>query len=500
MSSNRLYLTTAMPYVNADPHLGHALELLQGDILARHARARGREVRLMAGTDEHAIKNVTAARAAGEDIQAFVDRHSDRFRSLSDTLQIGLDDFIRTTEDRHVQGVEKLWALSAAKGDFYRRTYSGRYCTGCEQFVTDLELVDGVCPEHLRAPETISEDNWFFRLSAYADQIEDLIESEAVQIVPAKSKNEVLAFIRRGLEDISVSRPTERSGGWGVPVPDDPDQTIYVWWDALTNYINSPGFGTDEELYAKWWGPGADRIHLQGKGIVKFHAVYWLALLLSTGQPLPTHLYVHQYLTADGAKLSKTTGNLVDPFGLVDDFGADAVRWWLASAPRDADLDFTEDRLIAKYNAELAKGLGNTVSRIAGLVAKAGVLSADAVEPPHSVAAIEAGQAAAELPGQIDDLLEHFDIRGAGEAIVAALQPLNKFVQEAAPWTLIGDESPEAQRRLAGILTVAVSAARTIVDEATPIIPAGAGALRQLLDQPTVGATAVFPRRNAPVR
>lgn len=416
-------------------------------------------------------------------------------------LQIGLDDFIRTTEPRHVQGVERLWQISEQRGDFYVRTYSGRYCTGCEQFVTDLELVDGICPEHLRAPEQISERNWFFTLSAYADQITALIEDDVVTIVPESGRTEVLAFLRRGVEDISMSRPTERTGGWGVPVPGHPDQTVYVWWDALTNYINSVGFGTDDELYAKWWGEGSDRIHLQGKGIVKFHAVYWLGLLLSTGQPLPTHLYVHQYLTANGAKLSKTTGNLVDPFTLIDEYGVDAVRWWLAGAPRDADLDFTGERLSAAYSAQLAKGLGNTVSRIASLHTKAGAPALVGVEPDHSTAALEAAHAAAQLPSVIDAALDEFDVRGGAQAIVAVLQPLNRYLQEAEPWTLIGHDDDTARNELLSILATAQQAAAIIIDEVEPYIPQGAQQLRDLLTHERgTPERGVFPRRAGEAR
>nr|BFE68358.1 hypothetical protein GCM10020092_016590 [Actinoplanes digitatis] len=303
------YVTTAIPYVNAAPHLGHALELVQADVLARHRRLRGEDVRFLTGTDDNALKNVTAARATGVDVAAFVKANGDRFADLRGPLDLSFDDFIRTGSDpRHAPGVTALWRRSAA--DFYRREYTGRYCAGCERF-----LDGAACPEHPAAPETVAETNWFFRLSRYQRRILDVLESGRVRVEPAPRRNEVLAFVRAGLRDISVSRPAARAGGWGIPVPGDPDQVIYVWWDALANYVTALG---DDAAYRRWWASSTERVHVIGKGIVRFHAVYWLALLLSAGLPLPTAIFVHDYLTVDGAKLSKSAGNAVDPVALAE--------------------------------------------------------------------------------------------------------------------------------------------------------------------------------------
>lgn len=300
---NSLYVTTAIPYVNAAPHLGHALELVQADVLARHARLRGRPARFLTGTDDNALKNVTAARAAGVNVREFVDRNSARFTALRGPLSLSFDDFIRTSADaRHRAGVERLWRECAAAGDLYRRRYEGLYCPGCEQFYAEPELPGGLCPEHRVRPETVAEENWFFRLSRYTDQLLEILESGRIRIEPAARRNEVLAFVRAGLTDFSVSRPAARAAGWAIPVPGDPGQVVYVWWDALANYVTALGYGGGDPDYRRWWDGAGERTHVIGKGIVRFHAVYWPALLLSAGLPLPTTVLVHDYLTVDGAR------------------------------------------------------------------------------------------------------------------------------------------------------------------------------------------------------
>jgi methionyl-tRNA synthetase len=289
-TNGNFYITTAIPYVNAEPHLGHALELVQADALARHRRRRGQPVRFLTGTDDHALKNVTAARAAGVDVREFVDRNAARFRGLREPLALSFDDFIGTSADpRHRAGVERLWRQCAERGDFYLRHYEGRYCPGCEQFYTPAELDRGLCPEHRLAPEPVRERNWFFRLSRYTGELLDALRSGRVRVEPAARRNEVLAFIRAGLADFSVSRPAARASGWGIPVPGHPDQVIYVWWDALANYVTALGYGGgDEAPYRDWWVNSGERVHVIGKGVTRFHAVSWLALLLSARQPLPT--------------------------------------------------------------------------------------------------------------------------------------------------------------------------------------------------------------------
>ncbi len=273
--TNRVYLTTSIPYVNAAPHLGHALEFVQADALARHRRLRGQPVRLLSGTDDNALKNVTAARQAGMDTVSFVDRNASAFARLQTVLNLSFDDFIHTSSDpRHRPGVELLWRQCAGRGDFYRREYRGLYCLACEQFYLLSELVGDLCPEHRAPVETVAEENWFFRLSAYEEQIKAAILDQRVRIEPVERRNEVLALIESGLSDISVSRPAARAGGWGIPVPGDDSQVIYVWWDALANYVTALDYGGDQLAYRRWWADSAERIHLVGKGITRFHAVY----------------------------------------------------------------------------------------------------------------------------------------------------------------------------------------------------------------------------------
>jgi len=296
---SRYTVTTAIPYVNGRPHVGHALELVETDVLARHRRQRGDEVRFQTGTDDNALKNVQGAEAEGISPAKYVERGAQSFLALRDVLDLSFDDFIKTSSDpRHKSGVDKFWAACVERGDFYRKSYAGLYCVGCELFYPPDELIDGRCAEHGTVPEMVEENNWFFRLSAYQHQLHDLIASDTLRIEPAFRKNEVLSFIDSGLADFSCSRSMTRARGWGIPVPGDPDQVIYVWFDALTNYITAPGYGTDDENFRYWWEDADERVHVIGKGIIRFHAVYWPAMLLSAGVRLPDTIFVHEYLTA----------------------------------------------------------------------------------------------------------------------------------------------------------------------------------------------------------
>jgi|tagenome__1003787_1003787.scaffolds.fasta_scaffold20872609_1 methionyl-tRNA synthetase len=369
--SRRTYITNAIPYVNGDPHIGHALEFVQTDVIARHRRLRGESVRYLSGTDDNAFKNVRAAEAAGVPVARFVAERAHAFAALREPLQLSYDDFIRTSTDRrHRPGVERLWNACRAAGDLYEREYSGLYCAGCEAFVSADDLEDGLCVEHGVPPETVTERNWFFALSRYRDLLLGLLESGQLDVRPAHRRNEVLSLVRGGLEDFSVSRPAERAHGWGIPVPGDAGQVIYVWFDALANYITALGYGQRAEPYATWWEGADDRVHLVGKGITRFHAVYWPAILLSAGEPLPTTVVVHDYLTVEGRKISKSAGTSAHPATLVDRYGGDALRWWLLrDVPPSGDADFREHQLGLRAN-ELADGLGNLVNRTIALSGK----------------------------------------------------------------------------------------------------------------------------------
>lgn len=362
MDSKKFYITTAIPYVNAAPHIGFALELVQTDAIARYQRQQGKEVHFLTGTDDNALKNVQAAEKHGEEVGSYVTRNSNRFREVLPKLNIANDDFIRTTEERHVKACQIFW--EKCQKDIYKKKYSGLYCVGCETYYLEKDLVDGKCPEHKTVPEEVEEENYFFRLSAYQKWLEKLIESDEYKVVPEFRKNEVLAFIRGGLDDFSISRSVKRAKGWGIPVPNDPSQIIYVWFDALLNYITALGW-PNGELFKKFWPAN---LHVIGKGVTRFHAIYWPAMLKSAGVETPKELFVHGYVTVGKEKISKTLGNVIDPFSEVDKYGVDAVRYYLLrEIPGYGDGDYSTERFLEVYNSELANNLGNLVSRLAKL-------------------------------------------------------------------------------------------------------------------------------------
>ncbi|MEV4754679.1 methionine--tRNA ligase [Micromonospora sp. NPDC049559] len=474
--TRRCYLTTTIPYVNARPHLGFALELVQADALARHRRQRGDEVRLLSGTDDNSLKNVLAAEAEGLPTRELVDRNAAAFEALRQPLALSFDDFIRTSRDpRHRPGVERLWRACAAAGDLYRRHYQGLYCVGCEQFYAEAELPAGRCPEHGTPPQLVVEENWFFRLSRYQDQLLDLVGSGRLRIEPEARRNEVLGFIAAGLSDFSVSRSHTRARGWGIPVPEDPDQVIYVWWDALGNYLTALDYADRGPDYRHWWVDSPRRIHLLGKGVLRFHAVYWPAILLSAGEPLPTDLLVHDYLTVDGKKISKSAGTAVDPVELVARFGTDPVRWWLLrEVPRVGDADFTVDRLVARTNGDLADRLGNLVNRVVNLVHR----YRDG-RPPTGTGRPDAdayrlATACERAPGLVAAALDNFDFRAATAAVWSIVEEANRYVELVRPWQLFRaerDGDPHATVRLDGTLDVLVRACRTLAEQIGPFLP-----------------------------
>jgi methionyl-tRNA synthetase len=473
----RFYITTAIPYVNGDPHLGHALEFVQADVLARHRRLRGDDVRFLSGTDDNALKNVDAALAAGLPVAEFVAEKAKRFVELAGPLQLSTDDFIRTSTDpRHRPGVERLWRACAEAGDLYQRDYEGLYCPGCEAFLVPGDLVDGRCSEHGEQPELVAERNWFFRLSRYQDTLLDLIDSGRLRIEPEHRRNEVLAFIKSGLSDFSASRTRERARGWGIPVPDDPEQVIYVWFDALANYITSLGSRLHGDQYREWWSESDERLHVIGKGIIRFHAIYWPAILLSAGQQLPTTIFVHDYLTIEGHKLSKSLGTAIDPVRVVERFGADALRWWfLRDVPRKGDSDFREG-LIASRATELADGLGNLINRTIALVSRNRPEGVQPTSEPLAEAALLQALCS-ELPAAIDEALAAFDLRAATAALWEVVTEANRFVSATQPWKLANAArggNNRAAERLDAVLVVLLGACTVITDELRPFLPLAA--------------------------
>ncbi|MBN1991688.1 MAG: methionine--tRNA ligase [Anaerolineae bacterium] len=478
------FITTAIPYVNARPHIGHALEFVLTDALARYHRRNGEDVRFLTGTDENSLKNVQAAEREGVSTQALVDRNAAYFYALRDLLHLSFDDFIRTSaEARHLDGVRKLWQACEQNGDIYRRSYQGLYCVGCEQFYTAEELIDGLCPEHRLPPELIAEENYFFRLSRYTDPLSALIESGQLRIVPDTRKNEVLSFIHAGLHDFSISRSRARAHGWGIPVPHDPGQVMYVWFDALGNYITALNYAQEDDLYRRYWQDNPCRVHVIGKGITRFHAVYWPAMLLSAGVRLPTTIFIHGYITLAGEKVSKSLGNAIDPVAVAQQYGAEALRYYLLREIKATeDGDFTWERFVRAYNANLADQLGNLLSRVVGMVTRYYDGLVPAPGPTEAIDQLLLN-AAQTLPERVDTAIARFALHEALAAIWDLIAVANKYIVEVQPWVLAKQrrQDPTIEARLATTLYNLAETLRLVADYCHPFLPAtGEKIARQL--------------------
>ncbi len=449
MEQERYYITTAIDYVNASPHIGHAYEKIIADVLARFHRLRGYDVHFLTGTDEHGQKNATSAAAAGKPVEQFVDENAAQFRDLAPLLHLSLDDFIRTTEPRHARGVEAIWKRVAAAGDFYKKNYQALYCVGHEAFVTKSDLVDGKCPAHDAEPIVIEEENYFFRLSKYRSQLRRLFEERRDFVVPASRYGEMLNLID-SLEDISVSRPVEKLS-WGIPVPSDPTHVIYVWFDALTNYITAIGFGGKDDDFGAWWRASH---HLIGKDINRFHSLLWPAMLISAGLEPPRQILVHGFITVEGQKISKTLGNVIDPGQVAQDLAAasgaavevcvDAIRYFLLrEIPFGEDGDFSHAALVHRFNADLANDYGNLLNRTLPQIARhfdGKIPSQGEERGGDSVLRETAVNVAAALAGSIDRL----DFKGALEEIWRLLGVANKYLDTEAPWTVVRTDRERA--------------------------------------------------------
>jgi methionyl-tRNA synthetase len=456
------------------------MELVVADATARYLRTQGHDVRFQSGTDDNSLKNVRAALEEGIPTDDLVRRNAGRFRELTSTLALSIDDFVQTSSDeRHRPSVEKLWTACAARGDIYKKPYRGLYCVGCEQFYTEGELVNQICPEHGTRPDIVEEENYFFRLERYAQELHDWIASGRVTIAPAKYKNEVLAFIGRGLTDFSISRSRARAGDWGVPVPGDPSQIIYVWFDALCNYISGLGYAELGPLYQRYWQHAARRIHFMGKGVTRFHCIYWPAILLSAGVPLPTEINVHGYLTVDGVKISKSLGNGPEPVAVVKRFGKDTLRYYLLRHFRAGqDGDFSLERLARAHDSELADQLGNLVSRTLGMLDRycAGVVPAPgALEPLDDRLA----DRALSVVSLVQDAMAHLLPHAALDAIFGFFEATNRYISDAAPWdwakrcasAITADERAQAGSRLSTILYLLVESIRVGAQALGPFLP-----------------------------
>lgn len=421
--ANKYYITTAIPYVNGLPHIGHSLEYFQADTVRKYYQLKGYETLLLSGADENALKNVHAAEEEGIPVQEFLDRNSKIWHDTYEFLGVHLDVFQRGSDQkRHWPGVQKLWKLCLKNGDIYKKAYEGLYCVGCEAFKAEGELVNDLCLVHQKKPELVKEENYFFRLSKYQNQLIQLIENNELKIVPANKRSEALSFIKSGLEDFSISRSKERARGVGVPVPDDPSQIIYVWYDALTIYITGVGFGWDEKKWGKWWP--AD-LHIIGKDINRFHTVYWPAMLLSAGLPLPKQILIHGFVNLKGGKISKSVGNVISPQEIVDEFRLEPLRYYMLSQiPIDADGDFTLEKFKEVYNADLANGLGNLTARLAKLI--------ETHSPIYEEEKIE------RFSHYVDYAFITFQFNEALTAIWIHIKTLDKKLNEWEPWKKTG--------------------------------------------------------------
>jgi methionyl-tRNA synthetase len=462
------YLTTPIYYVNDQPHLGHAYSTLLADVMARYYRSKiGKDnVWLLVGTDEHGAKVAAKAEEQEMPVEVFVSTVAEKFQQTWKNLQITNDDFIRTTEDRHVQAVTKIMGrLRAAQTPtgaevLYRGEYEGLYCQGCEKFLTERDLVDGMCPLHPnQKPQVVKESNWFFRLTDFLPQITEMIENDTIKIIPEERKNEALGYIKQGMSDFSVSR---EKVSWGIPLPWEPTQTIYVWIEALMNYITAIGYPTDEKRYDRWWPAQAQVL---GPDILKFHAIFWPAMLLALKLPLPEKLYVHGFFTVDGQKMSKSIGNVIDPNILVEKFGPDATRYLILSQfsfGSESDIkvsDFTE-----RYNADLANGLGNLVARLTNLAEK--YLPAGTPIPQVDDIRVD----------QINSLMESMKYREALQLVWQIISECDLQLEQQKPWELIKTD----EARVIMLLTELLAKVRFIGQTIAPVMPATAERIAEI--------------------
>jgi methionyl-tRNA synthetase len=464
----KLYITTAIPYVNGTPHIGNALDYLLADIWTRYQKQNGHEVRFQVGTDEHGNKIAAKASELGLEPKAYTDQTYVNFENLMKKMGASYTDFVRTTDQHHISSVQYIWQKLSPY--IYKGKYEGWYCVGCECFVSDKEATEnnGVCPDHNQPYQRLSEENYYFKASAFSEKVRQAIESDEMQIVPEFRKKEFLELMKDGLQDVSISRP-KKSLSWGVPVPDDPNSVMYVWLDALSNYITVIGY-PDQQGWQEYWP--AD-VQIVGKDIMRFHAGLWPAMLLGLGLDLPRKLLVHGFVNSSGAKMSKTVGNVIDPIQVIDSYGVDAFRYYFSRhIPTLDDGDFTWEKFETAYNTELANDLGNLMQRLASMITRysAGVIG-DVSHGEHDTSVYHES---------MESL--HFD--KAVDEVWAMIRSLNQYIENVKPWEIakkVGKD-PEAEVHLNDVLAYSVAALLQVGDLLVPFLPATAEKIHQTFE------------------
>jgi len=476
MGQKDFYITTPIYYPNANLHMGHAYTSTICDILVRYHRLIGEKTYFLTGSDENSGKVVKSAQEAGKTVDEFLSEINENFKKLYSSLNISYDQFIRTTDkEKHWPGAIKMWNALVEAGDIYKSVYKGLYCQNCETFYTDKDLIDEKCPVHHTVPEKIEEENYFFKLSKYTDILKEKIESNEFEVVPQSRKNEILSLMNRGLEDISFSRPLA-TVPHGIPVPGDPSQVIYVWCDALVNYISALGYGGDETLFNKFWP--AD-VHVIGKDILRFHTAIWPAMLLSAKLPLPKKVLVHGLIISGGQKMSKSLGNVIVPDTLIDEYGAEAVRYYLSrKVSTFEDSDLTPENFKDAYNSGLANGLGNLVSRIMKMAETHLSLAPTLLEET--------------LPGDYSKAMESFNIQKASDIVWEKIGELDLRIQETQPFKLVKTDKEKALEIISGLVADLYTISRML----NPILPQASEIIQKLVKENRSPEKPLFARKD----
>ncbi|MEX0930321.1 MAG: methionine--tRNA ligase [Candidatus Paceibacterota bacterium] len=478
-AENAFYITTTLPYVNADPHIGFAMELVRADVVARYKQMTGYDVFFNTGTDEHGAKIHEKALETGVDPQAYVDEAAQKFKGLVELLGISPEvHFIRTTDEHHEAAAQAFWRRCNEKGDIYKGVYEIKYCVGCELEKTESDLnEEGRCPIHpTRELEIREEENYFFRFSKYADALLKLYDSTPDFVIPDFRQGEIRAFVERGLEDFSVSRLKEKMP-WGIEVPDDPEHVMYVWFDALVNYVSTLGWPEDEEMFEKYWVNGTPTQYA-GKDNLRQQSAMWQAMLMSAGLPNSRQIIINGFITSGGQKMSKSLGNVISPHEIVEKYGTDALRYYLVRELQPfEDSDFTQERFAEAYNANLANGLGNLVSRIMKMA------------ETHLTEAPDVSKRESTIPQDFKDAFERFDLQAASDSVWEHIQAIDGKIQETEPFKLIKTDSERAKEIIAELVLDLYG----VADMLSPLMPATSTAIKEAVKTNTKPET-LFPR------